>query len=462
LNYIYGTLFFKSGSGMATFKAVVYKHHKKEDGTFNVKIRITHNRLKRHIATSRFVTKDDLTKGYKIKNQSLIDDLDIIIKNYRKACDELGEQIRDLSADKLLNYLENYKVKGDVFRLDFLKYGEDKVKELQAKGNTGNAKTYDVMLRVLAKFCLSGLDVSEISGRFVKSFAEYIEGRPEKPNRKKGERAVSLYLSNLRALHNMAKDEFNDEDNGIINIPLSPFAKFKVPKPPAVRKRAESVEHIRAIAALPYTLVPQDGLNRFNLAKDLFILSFGLIGMNTVDLFNCDCLNAGRITYNRTKTKNRREDQAEISIRIEPEIKPLVEKYRDKTGKRVFNFYQHYANADTFNTAINKGLKKIGKLDSIKIEDLEFYAARHSWATIATNQAKVNKYTVHTALNHVDEDMKVTDRYIDKSYSLIDAANRKVLNLVKLRIESVTEPKKEKKPAMHKRKRVSEPAPKLT
>ena len=137
---------------------------------------------------------------------------------------------------------------------------------------------------------------------------------------------------------------------------------------------------------------------------------------------------------------------------------PLVEKYRDKTGKRVFNFYQYYKNPDTFNYAINKGLKKIGKLESINIEDLEFYAARHSWATIATNQAKVNKYTVHTALNHVDEEMKVTDRYIDKSYSLIDAANRKVLNFVKLQIGSVVEPVKEKKLATNKRKQ----APKST
>ncbi|MDR1202421.1 MAG: hypothetical protein LBL58_12470, partial [Tannerellaceae bacterium] len=36
-----------------------------------------------------------------------------------------------------------------------------------------------------------------------------------------------------------------------------------------------------------------------------------------------------RITYNRIKTKNRRADKAEISIKIEPEIKKLIEKYRD-------------------------------------------------------------------------------------------------------------------------------------
>ena len=31
---------------MATFKAEVYKHQKRSDGTWNVKIRVTHNRQK--------------------------------------------------------------------------------------------------------------------------------------------------------------------------------------------------------------------------------------------------------------------------------------------------------------------------------------------------------------------------------------------------------------------------------
>lgn len=88
-----------------------------------------------------------------------------------------------------------------------------------------------------------------------------------------------------------------------------------------------------------------------------------------------------------------------------------------------------YSNVGTFTNALNKGLKAIGK--SLGIDDLEFYSARHTWATIATNDAEVDKYTVHTALNHVDEKMKVTDTYIKKSWKPIDKANRKVLDYLK-------------------------------
>lgn len=135
----------------------------------------------------------------------------------------------------------------------------------------------------------------------------------------------------------------------------------------------------------------------------------------------------GKITYNRTKTKNRRADKAEISIKVEPQIQALFDKYKDTTGKRVFNFYQHYSNANTFNCNINKLLKEIGKI--IGVEDLQFYAARHSWGTFARNNAKVDMYTVHTALNHVDADMKVTDIYIKKDNTIIEDANKAVLAL---------------------------------
>jgi len=92
---------------------------------------------------------------------------------------------------------------------------------------------------------------------------------------------------------------------------------------------------------------------------------------------------------------------------------------------------------DTFSSALNHGLKKIG--DLLGVDDLEFYAARHSWATIAVNDVGIDKYTVHSALNHVDDSMRVTDIYIKKSWDHIDQANRKLLDFVKLDVGSVIE-----------------------
>lgn len=87
-------------------------------------------------------------------------------------------------------------------------------------------------------------------------------------------------------MYNRAKREFNDEEAGVIRIPFSPFAKVDIPKAPITRKRALTVEQMREFAKVPYTTILQTGCNRYNLAKDVFLLSFLLIGMNAVDLYN--------------------------------------------------------------------------------------------------------------------------------------------------------------------------------
>ncbi|MDD4440088.1 MAG: transposase, partial [Tissierellia bacterium] len=149
----------------------------------------------------------------------------------------------------------------------------------------------------------------------------------------------------------------------------------------------------------------------------------------------------GRITYYRTKVKNRREDMGLFSVKVEPEVLPLVNKYRDPSKQRVFNFYRMYSSVDTFTAAVNglsrknkkgkvfyTGLKKVGEM--IGVKGLKFYSARHTWATLTRNDVGVDKYTVHEALNHVDDDMKATDIYLKRDWSQIDKANRATLDYV--------------------------------
>lgn len=322
------------------------------------------------------------------------------------------------------------------FELDIVAYTWQEIEKMRASGHTGNASTYVCAINSLVKFV--GRDkvmISEITVKFLQDWARWIS---EQPNVTRGY-VTHNYLNRMRAIHNRAKKEFNDEDAGIIRIPNSPFSHIDFPKLPASRKRALSIEQIQGIAKLEYSMVMQPGTNRFNFAKDMFLLSFCLIGMNEKDLYECTDCKGGRITYQRAKTRNRRADKAEISIKLEPEVKALFEKYRDPSGERVFRFYKMYASVDTFTNAINRGLKRIGNL--LGIEDLEFYAARHSWATIAANYAGVDKYAVHTALNHVDDNMRVTDIYIRKSWDPIDKANRQVLDLMYLSLDNVNEPK---------------------
>ncbi len=425
---------------MATFKAEIYAHQKRADGTYNIKIRVTHKKQKKYLATPWYVGKEDLTRALKIKNQKYLDMIEDTLRRYRGICNSVGEGLDDMNVEQVVELITR-KDTGKPFDLDMVAYTEAFIAKLESEGRSGTARAYKVAINSLKRFAERDVvSIKEITVQFLNDWIAWIAKQPPRKDCKKGDRAQSLYLAQLRAMYNRAKKEFNDEEAGVIRIPYSPFNKVEIPKPSLSRKRALSVNQMRAFAKVPYTTILQPGMNRFNFAKDVFLLSFFLVGMNATDLYYATDCTDGRITYQRQKTRNRRADHAEISIKIEPEALALVEKYRDPTGKRVFNFYKHYSSTDTFCAALNKGLKSIGKI--LGIEDLEFYAARHSWATIANNDADIDKYTVHSALNHVDENMKVTDMYIRKSYEKIDRANRAVLDLLALDLPSVVEPKK--------------------
>ena len=87
---------------MATFKAEVYAHQKKADGTYNIKIRVTQNMRKKYLSTPWYVTREDLTRSLKLKNQKYIDLTDDLIKKYRSRCDRVGEAIKTMTVEQVV------------------------------------------------------------------------------------------------------------------------------------------------------------------------------------------------------------------------------------------------------------------------------------------------------------------------------------------------------------------------
>ena len=386
---------------------------------------MTHHAVIRRISTHLFVTDEDITRGKKIKNISVLEKCEDLIKKCRRKCMDLGYELNGMNADELAEAIKEHLKGGDRFRLDFLQYMTDKAAEM--KKSTGD--TYRVTVNSIKRFIKRDtLDVAEINADFLRKYESFLEEEPSMRgnNRKEGTgeekskkgRALSAYLTCIRAMHNRAKLEYNDEDRGVIRIPSSPFSRFSIKPQPQTRKRALSVETIQKIIDLPY----RGG--RFDLAKDCFILSFALAGMNSADLYAAEKAKGKVITYQRQKTASRRGDGAEMKIRIEGAISMLTEKYAGK--QKMFNFSEIYVSHVGFGKALDKGIKQIG--EELGLEDLTFYAARHSWATVARSSAVgADKYTVHEALNHSDGKMKITDIYIDKDWSVIWKVNRKVL-----------------------------------
>lgn len=432
---------------MATFKVSILEHQKREDGKYPVLIRITNNRKSVYVPTGIYVQRSKIKKDFsglvdRILNNSLekkILDYEELIKK------ELGMAVKSMTVYQLRDYLTINSNENGI--IDFVSFAKEHIKQLRKKDPDSSYPTsIETTLNSLVDFF--GRDIiaiTEITSKKLQKYAEHLKtertitrkdqfGREASIMRKGvSERTVDLYLTNIRTVFNQAVEFYNDEENDVSIINHYPFKKIKIKSTRETAKRNLPIEVIGAISEMPE---PEGDLRlkKKVLARDIFMLSFMLVGTNVVDLFLMDEYKDNRISYKRKKTRSRRDDKALISIRVEPEVKPLFEKYMDPTGKRVFKFYKMYSTRQTFLRAVNDGLEVIGNELKLDVK-LKSYFARHSWATIARNKCNISKDDINLALNHVDPHMNVTDIYIEKDWTQIDRANRKVLNYFNKAVE---------------------------
>jgi integrase len=291
--------------------------------------------------------------------------------------------------------------------LDFFAFADDWISKTDVKGK----KNYVTMLNSLESYLgKRRLPFKMITYKLLEDYEQHLREKP---------RAQSLYLGLMRHLFREAMRRYNTDYETV--IANDPFQRYRVPKQQMKKGvRALTLEQLMKVVgyeAKPYS--------RAQLARDCFVLSFCLMGMNSVDMYFAKTMTRGVLKYNRTKTKDRRSDDAYIEVRIHRVIKPLVVKYRGRD--RVFSFHQRYGTPEDFNRAINVGLKTVG--EAVGIDGLQFYQARHTFATLSRNLMHFSKGDVDEALNHVGT-YDIADIYIQKDFSVINENNFKLLHRV--------------------------------
>jgi len=329
---------------------------------------------------------------------------------------ELQERLDALQLDTIGQTMDISEIVERLTRqqqtLDFFTFADEWLARTDIKGK----KNYTSMLNALEGYLgRRSLAFSQVTYALLDGFAQSLKDKP---------RAPSLYLGQMRHLYREAMRRYNtDYDTPIQN---DPFLRYRVPRQ-AMKKGVRALTLEQLLAIYKYK---GRAHSRAQLARDCFILSFCLMGMNSVDMFHARRLERNVLKYNRTKTKGRRTDEAYIEVKVHRVIRPLMKLY--KGSGRVFSFAERYSDESTFNKAINTGLKDIGK--AIGIDGLQFYQARHTFATLSRNLMHFSKGDVDEALNHVGS-YDIADIYIQKDFSVINDNNFKLLNKVFAAVE---------------------------
>jgi integrase len=305
--------------------------------------------------------------------------------------------------------------------IDFLKFSRQYIKVKKETGKNASAATFLTVYNNLVDYLKTdSINISEINSKFLTKFEKYLRSprtikRPSNKGKiveyeKEGVSDAGLHnqMRDLRLLFNACRNEYNDEDLGIIRIKHYPFKKYKVGQAPETENRNLTIEEIKAIRDSE----AEPG-SRAELARDLFMLSFYLCGMNAADLYRLKPGKVHRVNYNRSKTAGRRKDKAFISVKLIPEAEVLYYKYAGKLQER-------YTSEAQLNAALNKGMPA----------GIDFYSARHSFGDLARNTCRFSVDDVGIAMNHKDRANKTTDIYISKNWNIVDEVQAAVVELL--------------------------------
>lgn len=231
------------------------------------------------------------------------------------------------------------------------------------------------------------------------------------------------YMRCVRRAFNYALERDLTENN--------PFRHYRIPTE-ETRMRVLPIDKMRQLLNL-------ETRYHYTEYRDMFLLTFYLIGINTVDLSRLthDNVVDGRIEYRRAKTGKL------YSIKIWPEAAAILEKYKGK--KHLLSVFDRCSNYKAYQGTMNNALTRLGVLklndkgqvikarngqaEMIPLEkDLSIYWARYSWATYAAD-LDIPKDTISEALGH-SHGARITGVYIKYSCDKVDAANRKVIDYV--------------------------------
>lgn len=406
---------------MATFKPVVFTSGKniKSDGTTNIKIRVYHNKDSQYIPTDyyiepQYVGEDGSISPFHPEADLFNFELGEEIQKYRRAGLKLGsERASRMSCSEFRDYLIESTTPGYDF-IDFVQFCNNHI------ANSKKKKTAEWYQQSLDSFVWfygkKKIDARDITRLKIREWMDQLRvaGQKGKPLENG---SISNYVRGLRVLYNECKKKHNNPDHNIIRIPNEPF-NLEIP---VYRKKRRNLTIERIIAVRDF--VPD--FRRTEMSRDVFMMQFYLMGINIGDLYKLSEPRYGRVEYERSKTNTETNtDPILMSIRVEPELKILFEKYSNDS---FISELKKYSDTDSFRSSMNKGVKVIGK--EIGVPQISTNWARHSWASIARNKAKVPVADIDFCLGHTGNH-RMADIYIEEDYSIFDDANRKVLDLL--------------------------------
>lgn len=401
---------------MATIK-ILLRDKENKDGLFPIVLRITKDRKPKLINMGMNCLKKDWDEkeacfkksypNYLQRNRALL--------NYKQKALTIIDSFNLDEIDFTLDQFEKMFKDKEQNKINLMEFWEDKIKDLNLAGRTGNARAHQDTKNSFFRFCKNQkILFKEITVEVLDKYETHLRATGSNDG------GIGVRMRELRAVYNDAIKK------GVVNEKYYPFKTYKVSKLKGRGfKKALLREEVRKIFEFDEEKYPH-----LVEAKHLFVFSYFTRGMNFYDMMKLRWENVvdDKIIYTRSKTKGR------FIIRIINPIPEILNYYKNSNSNTGYIFPILLKEGLTPMQIENRKAKKLKRFNSdlkkiaeiLKIDKtITSYVARHSYATNA-KELGISTDMISQSMGH--QNIAITSAYLkDFENDIIDDANDRLL-----------------------------------
>ena len=345
---------------MATIKLALLKHTQAKDGSYKIRIAVGHRSETHYIVTKyRVSSPSEFDNGTVVR----IPDAHQMNIELRKLLNDYEQRLESISdpdiytCQQLRDTLKNMRPK--TTSATFAQVSREYQAELIRDGQQSYASLLSGALNKFTAFFNGDIFLSDINTTTISEFERWLK-------RSGASQAYSgMILSMTRTIINRAIRQ------QLVTYQIHPFMYWKRPTDED-REIDISPSELRTIRDC------RPRLRQQLVARDLFMLSYYLGGINLIDLLSIDFRNITVLEYVRHKSRNTKTSDRRISFTIQPEAQDIIQRWRNRnTGRLDFGYKFSYRN---FLRYVTRGIKSLA--EDLQLQDYKkvcYYSARKSF-----------------------------------------------------------------------------------
>ena len=394
---------------MATLKLTIFKAKVLKDGRHKIRIAVCHHQETSYIVT-RFII-DNLSQfknGQVVKRQ----DAATINMKLRNMLNEYQEKLDNIKNVEMYSCTQLKAILTGAGNAQtaptFQAVANEYIEQLNKSGRENYAKLIERNCRYFTEFSKGDFLLSDINPMIVENYSNFL-----RHTKGIGETTIGMMMSRTRTIINRGVKQ------QLVKYDINPFAYYKIKTAP-VREVDLSIENIIKIK----NYCPDS--KKLKVARDLFMLSFYLCGINLADLLQVDFRNVNHVEYVRKKAVNLKQSDQRIVIPIPHAATPIIYRWMNKnTGKLDFGYKFTYSN---FYRYLTRSLNNVAAELNIK-EKVVYYSARKSFAQFAS-ELGIPDGIIDYCLGHSDKSRGVIRYYTKVREKQAEVAINRVIDYV--------------------------------